>query len=125
MLTVAALFGIILGGLLMKAKKLKYDDDEFGAVLNCAVRYCIGRQTYMPDLVCGCVKQFLPYVNSRTLYCFEQDIIEAQYYGGYGDDTIDKPVWMAFLKKVQEEMDARNMTHYVDWRKQDAQGHNV
>ena len=23
-------------------------NEDFGAVLNCAVRYCIGRQTYMP-----------------------------------------------------------------------------
>ena len=27
--------------------------DHFGTVCNCAVRYCLGRRTYMPSLVCG------------------------------------------------------------------------
>lgn len=26
-------------------------DDDFGAICNCAVRYAVGRRTYMPDLV--------------------------------------------------------------------------
>lgn len=27
-------------------------NDNFGAVCNCAVRYCLGRRSYMPNLVC-------------------------------------------------------------------------
>ena len=27
-------------------------NDDFGAVCNCAVRYCLGRRSYMPILVC-------------------------------------------------------------------------
>jgi len=28
--------------------QIKKGDDFFGAVLNCAVRYCLGRRSYMP-----------------------------------------------------------------------------
>lgn len=31
--------------------KISDQNNDFGAVLICAVRYCIGRQTYMPGLV--------------------------------------------------------------------------
>lgn len=44
-------------------KKVKIDDilierynDDFGAVCNCAVRYAIGRMTYMPSIVVGFIK---------------------------------------------------------------------
>jgi len=33
-------------------------DKDFGALLICAVRYCIGRQTYMPGLIIGYINDF-------------------------------------------------------------------
>ena len=83
------------------------EDDDFGAVLNCSVRYCLGRQSYMPGLVIDYITPLLPYLSERTLWCFDQDIMEAQYEGGYGDPDIDEPKWMEFHAKVREERKRR------------------
>lgn len=34
-----------------KMPKIDPSDHDFGLILNCAVRYAIGRQTYMPSAV--------------------------------------------------------------------------
>lgn len=85
------------------------NDDEFGCVLNCAVRYSLGRQTYMPHVVINYIKPLLPHLTKRTLFCIERDIreAEARLRTGYGDEKIDKPEWLGFLKEVQNELSRR------------------
>lgn len=88
----------------MKKPVVRLNDDNFGAVLICAVRYSIGRMTYMPKLVQDFIRPLLPYLSNKTLYVMERDIAEAS---GYGDRNIDEPDWMRFLKAVREEMRVR------------------
>jgi hypothetical protein len=91
-------------------------NDDFGAVLNCAVRYAIGRQTYMPSLVIATITPLLPSLSDTTLRCFDQDIVEAKWTGGYGDPTIDEPHWMRFHDAVREERKRRGHELYKSWR---------
>lgn len=77
--------------------------DEFGAVLNCAVRYCLGRRTYMPKLVMDVIRPLLPDLSEKTLWCFEKDIEKAEDYG----DDIDKENWMQFISEVKAERERR------------------
>jgi len=87
------------------------NDDDFGCVLNCAVRYSLGRQTYMPHTVMSYIKPLLPHLTKRTLVCMERDIREAESFGvGYGSETIDKPAWLNFLQEVQNELSRRENT---------------
>ena len=83
--------------------------DEFGAVLNCAVRYCIGRRTYMPKLVMDVIRPMLPALTDKTLWCFERDIEGADNYGAdnYGADY-DEEEWMRFLSEVKVEIARRD-----------------
>lgn len=67
-------------------------NDNFGAVLNCAVRYSLGRHTYMPGLVMDFIGPLLPYVSDRTLWCMERDIETLQ----------------ANISKLREDMDSVN-----------------
>ena len=97
-------------------------DDNLGAVLNCAVRYCIGRQSYMPALVINYITPLLPYLSGKTLWCFDRDIAEARYEGGYGDPDIDGPVWMAFHAKVREERSKRGEPIYRSRRDDHEEG---
>lgn len=92
-----------------KKQKLPFElsSDDFGAVLNCAVRYAIGRQTYMPGIVVGFIKPLLPELSDKTLWCFEKDVLDAKTYGGYGDPRIDEPLWLGFLEAVQKEVRRR------------------
>lgn len=95
-------------------------DDEFGAVLNCAVRYAIGRRTYMPGLVIGFIMPLIPHLNGKTLWCLDKDITEARWEGGYGDPDIDEPGWMRFREAVRAERQRRGDTLYKSWRDRDA-----
>jgi hypothetical protein len=79
-------------------------DDEFGLILNCAVRYAIGRQTYMPHAVMDYIRPLLPHLTGRTLGVMISDIEKS---GSYGDDIIDKPNWMRFLVECRAEMEKR------------------
>ena len=86
-----------------------FEDDFFGAVINCAVRYACGRQSYMPSLVVGEVRKMIPFLNDKTIGCMERDICEADKFGGYGDEKIDKPMWLKFLAELQKVMEERGI----------------
>lgn len=83
--------------------KIDLGDDFFGTVLNCAVRYCIGRMTYMPSLVTDFIRPLLPHLSDKTLWCFERDIEGAT---GYGME-MDREMWMRFLAEVRVEIERR------------------
>ena len=80
------------------------DDDYLGAVFNCAIRYCIGRQTYMPKLVIDFITPCLPYLSDKSLWCMERDLSDATYFG---DESIDTPMWMKFKANVEYEVKRR------------------
>lgn len=85
------------------------EDDFFGAVLNCAVRYAIGRRSYMPGLVMDFIRPLIPHLSNKTLWCFEKDIAE-ELPDGLGDPQIDAPKWIEFLGLVRAEIAERKKT---------------
>lgn len=92
--------------------KITRDDDFGGAVLNCAVRYCLGRLSYMPGLVMGQIRPMLPDCSDKTLWCFEKDISE--WLDGnsliaddpFGDRSYEAD-WTRFLEAVRAEIERR------------------
>lgn len=86
-------------------------EEDFGAVCICAVRYCIGRQTYMPGLVMDFIRPLLPNLGSKTLFVMEQDISKAD---DLGNADIDAPKWMKFLSEIQEERRRREVRRTPD-----------
>lgn len=89
--------------------KITLDGYNGGIVLNCAVRYALGRASYMPRLVMSEVTPMLPDCSDKTLWCFEQDISEwldrdkgwTAYDNSYFDD------WKRFLEAVRAEIERR------------------
>lgn len=77
--------------------------DVFGAVLNCAVRYALGRQSYMPHLVMDFIRPLLPSLSGKTLWCFDNDIEEAERNDCLGDPKSDAPEWRTFHAAVRAE----------------------
>ncbi len=63
----------------------------------------------MPSLVIGVVRPMLPLLTPKTFACMERDIREADKFGGYGDETIDKPLWIKFLSELQDIMKERGI----------------
>ena len=82
-------------------------DKDFGALLICAVRYCLGRHTYMPGLIIGYITPLLSRISDNTLRCMETDLSQPDLYGGFGDKKIDEPIWIKFRCNVQEEIQRR------------------
>lgn len=82
---------------------------DFETVLLCAVRYAIGRRTYIPSLVIDYITPLLPYLSEGTLNLIADEIIQHDTCKeGLGDEKIDKPYWIAFLRKITEERMKQN-----------------
>lgn len=85
-------------------------DDDFFTIVICAIRYSLGRRTYMPSLVCGYAKQYIKEIPTKDLYVISRDIREhgSESYGAeaYGDEC-DLITWMNFLEAVETEYKSR------------------
>lgn len=88
-------------------KKLMIDpsDDDFGAVCICAIRYALGRRTYMPDIVRRFIQPLIPCLSYNDLSVIESELLDCK---NYGDERLDKPGWLLFLKNIQKELKERN-----------------
>ncbi len=49
-------------------------DDDFGCIVNSALRYAIGRHTYMPSVVMNFVRKHLYALDSKTVFVMIEDI---------------------------------------------------
>ena len=94
--------------LLDNAPTANYDED-MGTITICALRYAIGRQTYMPSLVQDFVRRHPEIVNENVKQIMLRDINEADRIrehklpngeiltiDGLGSTTIDRPGWLNF-----------------------------
>lgn len=102
-----------------KKTVIDVSNDEFGTILNCAVRYACGRRSYMPSLVIGFIKPLIPNLSDNALYGIEQDLTDAKYEGGYGDPRIDEPGWLNLLSLVKAERERRGCVPYKTWHTED------
>lgn len=84
-------------------------DKNFETILLCAVRYAIGRRTYIPSLVIDYITPLLPYLSEDVLKLIADEIIEHYTYeGALGDEKIDKPYWEQFLREIRLEIGGRH-----------------
>ena len=84
----------------MQINPINPKDDFFGAALNCAVRYCLGRSSYMPGLVMDEISPMLPHLSPKALWCFERDIQEWLHNGGHSHPYSHE--WGEFLSAVRD-----------------------
>ena len=84
-------------------------DKTFESILICAVRYAIGRRTYIPSLVIDYITPLLPYLSEDVLTLIVDEIIgRYTYEGALGDEMIDRPYWEQFLRKIRLEIGDRH-----------------
>ena len=83
-------------------------DKNFETILLCAVRYAIGRRTYIPSLVIDYITPLLPYLSDNTLRTMAEDVADKDYLGGLGDKMIDLPYWKQFLREIRLEIGGRH-----------------
>ena len=92
-----------------KPKKPSVDvsSDEFGEMMNWAVRYSLGRKTYAVSDTVSFVLPLVQWLTDKTLWCIQDDIRQAERREGLGDKDIDAPKWLNLLDAVTKEIDRR------------------
>lgn len=84
--------------------KVGLTQEDIGILITCATRYAIGRQSYMPYLVTGIVRQLLHVLDDKTIGCLIRDIESAPFLG---DPDIDAPMWKQLLEAAKLERERR------------------
>ena len=82
--------------------------EDFGTLCVCAIRYCHGRQTYMPDLVRNIVKSHIGMISDKDLRIMLMDCEFQKDLNLYGDEKIDKPGWIEWENFIKEQIEKRS-----------------
>jgi hypothetical protein len=94
---------------MVKKKMIKnITQDNFGILAICAIRYCQGRQSYMPDLVRKIVIPHLPDISDKDLGVMINDCEFQKDLNLYGDERIDKPGWLRWKELLLAEKERRS-----------------
>ena len=84
-------------------------DEDFGALAVCAIRYCQGRQTYMPDLVRGIIRGHITDVTDKDLQVMINDCEYQATMQLWGDEMIDKQGWLEWEEFLINEQKRRKV----------------
>lgn len=87
--------------------KVDIDQKDFGTLCICAIRYCHGRQSYMPSLVLGIVWSHIGEISDNDLNIMIQDCDYQRKFDLYGDERIDKPGWLEWEQFLKDEKERR------------------
>ena len=82
------------------------DNEDFGTLAVCAIRYCRGRQTYMPTLVRDIVKKHISEISDKDL----QVLINDCGYTLVWEDNIDPKGWADWKEMLIAEQKRRKET---------------
>ena len=87
---------------------MKIEIDDFETLAICAIRYCQGRQSYMPDLVRGIIRPCLSELSYNCLNVMIDDCEFQEVATLYGDERIDKPGWLKWKEELIAERERRS-----------------
>ena len=82
-------------------------DEKLESILICAVRYAIGRRTYMVGEVTGFINPLIPRLSNNALYVIRNEITDAETYKNLGDEKIDAPLWLMLRLRMVNELKKR------------------
>ena len=87
--------------------KIEISQRDFATLCICAIRYCHGRQTYMPSLVQQIVGAHLNEISDNDLKVMLDDCKYQAQFDLFGDERIDKPGWLQWLDTIEAEIEKR------------------
>ena len=90
----------------MKKKIIDPSDDQFGEMLNSALRYALGRMSYIVEDTANYIRPLLPHLSDRTLWAMEKDLKEQAAMNFLGM-KMDAEVWTALLADIENELKSR------------------
>lgn len=86
---------------------INVNEEDFDVLCICAIRYCMGRQTYMPTMVRNICTAHIGDFEDRTLRVMLNDCEEQEANNNYGNKTIDKPGWLKWRDILNAELRRR------------------
>ena len=90
------------------SKLLDPHDDNVGAVLECAIKWTVGRKTYMVSVVTGVISSVVPDLNNKTLLLMEREIVKHERFF----DSVDKKELIPLRDTLRREIDKRNLERW-------------
>lgn len=84
------------------------EDVDTGAIALCALRYCIGRRTYMPSLVVDWVKRHWGAFPESDKNVILRDVQQEVNSGRDLGDDCDYRTWTDFLKWISAQKDSNS-----------------
>lgn len=85
---------------------IKLTNEDFATLAVCTLRYSMGRETYMPDLVRSIVGPHLKELSNEDLSVLIRDSKEQRCFG---NETIDKPGWLQWRDDLMKEAKWRGL----------------
>lgn len=83
-------------------------DEHINTLIVCAVRYCFGRQTYMPDLVKEIITENLDMLTKETLNILIRDIEKYERSNQYRCDFPDvQETWDKLLNTLVKKLEEK------------------
>ena len=76
-------------------------DEDFGCIVNSALRYAIGRHTYMPSVVRNFIRKYMTVLDAKTLVVAIRDI-DSELRIGELDDADE---WSLLRSELQVRLD--------------------
>lgn len=94
-------------GYLRNAKPYTIDSE----IYLCAMRYALGRRTYVVDEVCNAIKAHIRDLDAKDIWVMERDLCYAELGNNLGDPTIDAPRWRELMNALEDELERREHEH--------------
>ena len=82
-----------------------YTDLDFGLIVNSAIRYSMGRKTYMPSTVCDFTLRYMPMLDDKTVDVIIEDITREIEFCKSEMPFIE--VWQNLKEKAEDEKKRR------------------
>ena len=83
--------------------KILLESPTFGLMMCSAVRYALGRMTYITGTTCDFIAPLVPYLDMSALNNIYKDITEHAEMNQLGMD-IDREHWMNLRAEIQREI---------------------
>lgn len=82
--------------------------DDFESMLICALRYSIGRETYMPGIAIDYIGYLAPQLSANTLFVMQRDIRETiTSYGRIKRRLYMEAEWIGLEAELRKEYEKK------------------
>lgn len=92
----------------LRNPKIDPADEVFGMMMCSAVRYAIGRMTYIVDTTTKYVEKYMHYMDQHALQNICDDITKNEEFNNLGMG-VDRAQWLHLRQEIIGELQARNV----------------